>query len=121
MYRYPTPSRSLAVGMRENSKYRGVHTSARPTKGNCTLAGSTPMTVDGHLVQIDRPAHDIRIALVARVPEGIAQDRHRLAFRPAIFGRKVAANRRLNAKQRKEIGRDARYGNLRRVVVAGQV
>ena len=55
------------------------------------------------IVHPDRPANDGRIGIESTTPQTVTQDQHAVAVRVIVFPTEVAAERRTNAKHRKEV------------------
>ena len=61
-----------------------------------------------HVVDPDRASEDRRIAAVARLPDAVAENRHRRRARLVVVGQETAAEQRPLADEPEGVGRDVR-------------
>src|SRR5262249_5618811 len=73
------------------------------------------------IIEIERPAHNLRIAGEAALPQPVTQDHDRGPARLVFFGGKDAPPRRLYAQSRKQAGRHLPGLNSLRLASARQV
>jgi hypothetical protein len=93
----------------------GVRTVAARRIGKSKPAGITPMIEHGVAVHLHRTADDFPVGVKAAGPQPIAQNHFVIASGLFLFRLNIAAEHRLYAQQRKQIG-----GHIQTVVGLGR-